>query len=274
MPLTIEQDGEQISFSLIGAERDGGFVRVGELAECFERLQECLRETERCLTGRASRLTYLVKQLTSGNPAVGVLVAKPTKKPSDLPRRVAHEFRRTVSELERGERRRNPQLDHDAYGAYRKLGSLIQKNDDRSRPKLIVDGVVVTHSYLLAAEKAMEFEESSVGTVSGVLEKIDVHGRNTFSIYPPIGGRQVTCVFAEDMLTKVQGALRKSVTVSGTLHFVADRFLPSKVEVTDLEVHPAVEDLPTLTSLAGRLSLPGGGGALAAKGRMRDEWHE
>lgn len=271
MPFTIAQSGEDITFMLAGAERDDGYVRLSELAECFERLQECLRATERCITGKNPTLTYLMKKLTVGSPAVGTITAKKPRRKLDVRSEVASVFRRTVSDLQRGERRRNPVLDHDAYGTYRKLGEIIQKSDEKARPRLVLDGTVVTHEYLVSADKALEFQESSIGSISGVLEKIDVHGKNNFAIFPPIYSQQVSCTFHDDLLPKVQAALKSAVTVFGTLHYVADRFLPVKVDVNDLEVHPLAECLPKLTDMAGRLPHLNDGSVQLVRS-IRDAW--
>lgn len=271
MPLSVNQDGESITFSLIGAERDGGYVRLSELAECFERLQECLRHTERCITGKNPHLTYLMKSLTVGSPAVGTIEAKKPRRLPDNRREVSSEFRKTVSGLQRGDRRANPRLDHDALTSFRKLGELINKSDSSHRPGLIVDGTVVTQTFIIAANKALEFQEAAIGSISGVLDKIDMHGRNQFAIFPPIGNHQVSCIFPDSLLPKVQYALTKTVTVRGKMHYVADRFIPAKVDVSDIEVHPPVGDLPKLSEMVGRLSGLVGDSVKLVRG-VRDEW--
>jgi len=273
MPLNIVQAGEEITFSLIGAKRDGGYVRVSELSECFDRIQECLRETERCLTGKASHLTYLMKSLKVGSPAVGVIEAKKPRRVPDNRAAIAQEFRKTVSGLQRGDRRRNPLLDHHAYSAYRKLGEIIHKTDERARPSLILDGTVVTHEYLVSADKVLEFEESALGSISGRMDKLDVHGKNTFAIFPPTTTHQVWCSFEDDLLPKVLASVTKTVTVYGMMHYVADRFMPMTVEAHDIEPHEPEEKLPRLTAMAGRLSHLTED-SLKIVGRLRDEWEE
>ena len=270
MPITVNQDGEIITFSLIGADRDDGFVRLSELAECFGRIQECLRETERCITGKNPHLTYLMKSLTVGSPAVGVIEAKKPRRSPDIRRQVATEFRKTISGLQRGVQLRKPMLDHDAYFSYRKLGEIINQSDHRARPGLILDGTVVTRQYLIAADRALEFQETASGSISGLLEKIDVHGRNQFAIFPPIGSHQVSCIFSDTLLPKVQAALKCNVTVYGKLHYVADRFIPAKVDVSEIEVHPS-GDLPKLSTMAGRLSHLAGDSVQLIK-EQRDVW--
>lgn len=84
--------------------------------------------------------------------------------------------------------------------------------------------------------------------VSGVLEKINVHGKNECNLYPTIGGYSVVCVFPESMRTKVAEALahKTYVTVTGTVFYRPDRPFPERVHVENLLEHPSDDELPTL----------------------------
>ncbi len=253
MSLTVTQNNEEITFRLSGSERDKGFVRLEQLAECIEYIQECLHETERCVSGKRGSLTYVIKSLTVGSPAIGVIEAQKPRRRPDNRREVASVTRRTIASLAQGERKLDPRLDHDAFKSFRKFASLVLKSDDRAKCELIFDGTVITPQFFAAVDRALEIEEVARGSVSGLLEKIDVHGKNQFAIFPPIGTHQVTCAFADELLPKVQSALKKTVTVYGQLHYVADRFLPTRVDVDDLEAHPPADDLPRLSDMAGKL---------------------
>lgn len=270
MPVTVVQNEEEITFSLIGAARDNGLVRLNELAECISYIQDCLRETERCITGRKATLTYVVKSLTVGSPAVGVIEAKKPRRRADYRKEVATVTRQTVVSLSRGERKFDPRLDHEAIKPFRKFAALVLKGDDRAKCGLIYDGTVITPQFFVTVDRALQVEEYSLGSVSGRLEKIDVHGRNRFAIFPPIGKHQVTCSFAEALLPKVKAALTKTVTVYGRLHYVADRFAPTEVEVDDIEEHRSADDLPQFSAMLGRLA--GRGDSVEIMREIRDEW--
>ena len=54
------------------------------------------------------------------------------------------------------------------------------------------------------------------------MEKINVHERNEFVIFPPITGYSVVCRFEHQLLDKVRDAIESTVTVSGKMHYAPD----------------------------------------------------
>src|SRR5260370_42563342 len=87
---------------------------------------------------------------------------------------------------------------------------------------------------------------TSVGTVKGRLERLNLHNRNEFVIYPPVPGVQVTCLFPEELFSQVQAAIKQNITVSGRLVFRPGSAFPERVHVRRIEIHPAAEKLPQL----------------------------
>lgn len=266
-------DDDKLTFTLIGSERDKGFVRLADLAEFLDRLLDCLRETERCILGKKPSLAYIIQDMHVGSPASGTVSAPPSRKGPDVRRTVFGCTRATVASLQHGSDKLDPRYDHDAKLTFRKLGEFINASDERARKQLILNQTVVTSQLIASIDKALEIQESSYGTVTGRLEKIDVHGRNQFAIFPTMGGPQVTCSFDDELLEQVQASLKKHVTVSGNMYYVADRLEPLRVEADDIDIHPPAEELPKLTKMAGRLSHISGDSVTLAR-KIRDGWDE
>jgi hypothetical protein len=91
------------------------------------------------------------------------------------------------------------------------------------------------------------------GSVSGRLERLNLHNRSEFALYPPIEGFVVLCVFSEEMTDQVIAAINRTVTVSGRLIFKPDSPFPERVQVRSLEIHPPDSELPRLGELRGLL---------------------
>ena len=85
--------------------------------------------------------------------------------------------------------------------------------------------------------------------MAGRLESLNVHGKTEFSVYPPVLGVRVRCNFPEAMFGQVTHAIRRHVTIQGTLHYHPGRAFPSRVDVVSLSINPADDDLPTLHDL-------------------------
>lgn len=82
----------------------------------------------------------------------------------------------------------------------------------------------------------------------------------------------ITCRFSEGMLPQVREALKRNVTVRGSMHYDDDHPFPKLVQVTSLEVHPCDDELPSLAALRGLA--PGSTGDLSAVDFVRSLRHD
>jgi hypothetical protein len=100
---------------------------------------------------------------------------------------------------------------------------------------------------------------AATGSVSGHVDALSVHNEWVFSIYPDIYPGRVACHFRSEHLDAVREAVRRHVTVTGRLFYHWGAPFPHRVDVERVEIHPPVEQLPTLRSLLGAVpNLTGG----------------
>ena len=59
------------------------------------------------------------------------------------------------------------------------------------------------------------------------------------------------CIFAEELLDQVRAAIKRNVTVWGTMVSQRDRPFPHLVHVTKMKLHSPDAALPSLSSLQG-----------------------
>lgn len=111
---------------------------------------------------------------------------------------------------------------------------------------ITVGRVKLTRETAVAIEHLTTLGVSSVGSVTGILERVNVHDKNECSIYPPGGWRQVLCQFPDSLLEEIRKGIKRTVTVRGVLIYVPGEPFPRKANITDLKVHPRPEELPTL----------------------------
>lgn len=97
----------------------------------------------------------------------------------------------------------------------------------------------------------IEGDKEILGTVSGLLEELNVHGVKKFKIYPPVGPTSIQCVFPDKLKKKVYSAIEKNVTVKGKLKYEAGSKFPNIVLAEDIEIHKSDEQLPKLSDLRG-----------------------
>lgn len=111
-----------------------------------------------------------------------------------------------------------------------------------------------------------------IGSVTGMLESINVHGKREASLYNELDRRRVIVSFPEADYLRVHAALRRRVEVFGMLQEDADG-RPLRLRMQDLEVLLSDDQLPSLGSLAGSMpNLTGGATAEEHLDRNRREF--
>ena len=93
--------------------------------------------------------------------------------------------------------------------------------------------------------------EKCISTVQGVLEAINVHGSNNFTIYPNVGPKQIRCFFNKSLLPTVIDALGKRVEVTGLTKYLKHSYWPYQINVSKMEIYPDEINLPTFDDIKG-----------------------
>lgn len=100
---------------------------------------------------------------------------------------------------------------------------------------------------------ACKVKNKCIGSVTGILDEISVHGRREFRITEKLGDRVIKCI-ADDMLMK--DALRhfgKRVDVTGFISY--DRWgLPETVRAESIRPYPEPSEIPHFTRMRGILN--------------------
>jgi hypothetical protein len=154
-------------------------------------------------------------------------------------------FKKTVAELQVGtsvDSRLTPDDLRDFRGLFAHL---------RKTKEVWIGQSQVTSQYVANIDKILGNSVRSEGAVSGLLERLNVHNRNEFALFPPVLGAQVVCSFPDEMFEQVRSGIKRNVTVSGTLFYHPDKPFPERVHVRELEIHPPDDELPKLGELRG-----------------------
>jgi hypothetical protein len=122
---------------------------------------------------------------------------------------------------------------------------------NRRAKRIEVGRVKLTPKYFENIDQILGLSIPSHGSVKGRLERLNVHNRFEFVIYPPVSGYAVTCEFEEALFPTVHKAIKKNVTVRGELEYRPGRPFPDRVKVRALDIHAPDEELPKLADLRG-----------------------
>jgi hypothetical protein len=108
----------------------------------------------------------------------------------------------------------------------------------------------------LAARKRIESvfgsDTSLEGTLDGMLEAVNLHGKqNTFGHYPVVGANRVSCKFDEELLSQIRPALGKYVAIKGELKYWWKEKFPYEAFVTKIEVLDDWDKQPSFLEILG-----------------------
>lgn len=251
------QSDETISINLTGPEGSSN-ARLGDFVNVCGTLRSTLRHMARC--AGVAETEFEITELEMGSAR---LVSMPT---SQIGQAIVDLTVSTVRKLELGEPV-DPRVDFLALYSLRGLAAPIRKDDG---VKLAFGGIRLTSSYIKHIDELVAPESPSLGSASGKLKELSIHGTASFVLFPPLRGEEIECKFKEDDLQKVLLAVGKQVTVYGTLYYAKSKRLPVRVEVESFDAEPDNSELPDLLSACGILSKSqpeGQKGAIAF-----DEW--
>lgn len=259
-------DLTKLTVRMIGADDADGAVFLTDFRHFCDGLEACLKRAEKLATGHSGRVAYRIAGLAMGSAQI-TLEAVKCGKGRDARVPVLRLFRKTVTAIQGG-KRLDPRLGPDDVALFKKLASPLSGQSKA----LFIDETEITPQYTANADTILRTATVQEGSVAGLLEKVNVHERCQFVLYPPIPGYTITCDFPESMLPEVRKAIKRNVTVRGSMHYYADRPFPKLVHVKSLEIHPCDDELPPLTALRGLA--PGSTGGLSAVDFVRSLRHD
>jgi tetrahydromethanopterin S-methyltransferase subunit G len=245
--------GQNITIKLEGSEIDNMHVRLNELIQQLQFVRAALKQTERLVTGKDENLLYYkVIDLSHSSPVTVVLEATPIKQEikKDIAFRTVNSFFRNLNWIQKKSQVPS-RVDLQALEAYRDLGSLLNKN---------VTNVQIINSHRVFdineqfTEKVVDIigpDEIIEGSMSGMLEWLNLHNTHTFHIYPEVGPKKLNCNFHKDLRSTVISAIDKHVRVYGELRYKKRDKYPYAINVKEIEILPDENELPTLASLRG-----------------------
>lgn len=243
---------KKLSVTLKGSTGDRGDIILNDLQEFCAALAACLRKCEKRV-GVESRLDYRVVALRRGSCVLAIQPADSSpdaekKTDTETQSEVIDLFGHTVRALENG-KPLDPRLSSHDLKDFKRLtrtyGSKIRS--------IQFGQFQLTNRYTTNVTRLMTQPTVAEGEITGVLERIDVHERSAFTLFPNIGG-PVLCEFRDELLGDVKAAIKRNVTVHGRLMYYLGSEFPGKAHVTKIEILPDDDELPTLDDLRGLLA--------------------
>ena len=267
----------RISFSLI-ADTPDGHVRLSDFIQQLESFKVALQKTERLLSGGSeSVVQYRVVGLRHNSPATVVVEGFTTKPQAVAPGVIVSTLIDSIKQI-RGTGKKKPKpepehLDLATLEAYRDLAGSLEKSINKVIIRNTKQRVTIDREFKGEVVKIIGPDKLLLGSISGRLEKVNLHNTTQFNIYPAIGPSHVVCDFPQELKTEVKRALDETVTVHGTLRYKKWYKFPYAISVKRIVPRLRNDQLAELDSLRG--ACPDATGDLSSESfvrKLRDEW--
>lgn len=212
-------------------------------ASDFIKQVDALRELL-ALTGAANGAGPRITKLEMNSPA---LVVFETSAP---PARFDQFFSDLRAVADRGEA--PPFLSRAAFDSLREFSSAIGKSVAKAEIRAPGCDILIDIAARKRIEGVFAADTSAEGTVDGMLEAINVHGKkNAFSLYPIVGASRITCKFDDRLLDKVRPSLGRYVEIRGELKYRWREKFPYEAVASDIAILPSWDEQPSFLDILG-----------------------
>lgn len=243
----------KLVLKLEGVSEFEGDMKLGSFIEKLNALKSGLAETDNIMTGSDKQsVDYVVSDLSHNSPAtIGISPFRLFEDAPD-PRALITYFVDAFGMIR--EKKQRP------IGATDRLLKAMRKLADGAgetyeRMILSISGgrsVALDRESAAALDSLLPEKRHSYGTVKGVVKRY--HGDGTrpyFSVFLPVNGHQVKCVFPQNLFEKAAGAVERNASIDGELTYYEGEAEPIEIKVHNIRVHKKDAELPTLSSLTG-----------------------
>jgi hypothetical protein len=167
---------------------------------------------------------------------------------------VTRRLARTVNEGMRTIQERAHRPDHFTDRALEKAKELVQVAQSNKARLRIGSSLALTGEFVAHVDELLGSTVTSIGTVEGTLEALNVHGtRRVFVVYDALIGTRVLCNFGHRIdAAAIGAAAERRVAVHGEIKYREGGEIVN-VTVQSFEVFPSDDELPSADDVRGIL---------------------
>jgi hypothetical protein len=242
---------KRITVRFVGLREDDGDVRFGAFLKKLEAMKNTLAETDKAVSDGERSADFKVVDLRHESPAQVVIEEIPLDMERlDSPGHVIDAYYDTLQALQ--ERRDVPvDLDYHALQKFKEL-----QPSDKGITEVVFsrngNELPLTAELSGNIEFILGDEEYEEGSVTGMLQHVNVHGeQRVFTIYPTAGEPKLTCSFRRHLRKEVVEAVDRCVEVFGTLKYRGGGLYPYLMLADHIDVYPDESTLPSAGELFG-----------------------
>ena len=263
-----------VSLAVEGLHDEDGRVRLSAFVNELQTLNSLLAKIDRRVSGGKPANQFRVVGLSYDSPATcDIEVVRAPQRP-DTRSAVVSDINNALEQLGRGEVPHflGRAILEDIKNLAKPVGEKI------SGVSLRANGIAfdLTEKLTKLIEHDLAGVDTCEGTIEGTLEQINLHDNaNVFRIYPNIGPNVVLCRFGSELRDLAISAIGSTVAVSGLLIYKTGEPFAYEILVSEIDIYPSEDELPTIEDLRG--IAPDATGDMASEDfvrALRDGWEQ
>ena len=228
-----------LTIQVRGSREDAGDVRLEDFIDELDSVKNALRETERAVTGHDPSLYFRIVAMSHDSPATIVLEAD-SDLSTEATQRVASVVMRQLTTNLRflGRKKRAPRTaDVPVLESYREMTVPLSKHIAEVTIRAGKHTAIINNTFKETLDRILGPEEVVHGSISGMIEAINIHNTSKFYLYPTVGPRKILGRFGRTLRHAFIGSVGKYVTVYGQLRYKTWDKFPYAITADDIEIH-------------------------------------
>ena len=265
-------DNNRITLQIVGSETDDGDVRFDDFLKQLNAIKKALTETDRLVSEDGQSVYFRVVDLRHLSPAALEIEAVPIEGKRNNAIAVMDTFYSAVTEIQR--KQQAPAFfDYPALQAFKELPTYKNTSITRTTISRSGDELALSRSLPETVDKILGPDIYEHGSITGMIDQINIHGQNVFTVYPLVRLPKLKCVFPKELRKQAIQAIGQHVTIYGRMKYKKRDLHPFEMDVESVDIHPEDDFLPSLGELRG--TAPGITGRLTSDEfvrQLRDDW--
>jgi len=249
-----------------------GNILLSQLIDVIEKLHDNLKEADR-IVSKDRKVNYRVIAISHAKNYKLTLTAEVQKESATKPEAGIHKFAQALEDIQ--SRNKIPEgydvLALEKLKDFTKgIGSTFESiliSSDESEISLKPD-------FYMKIDDLLGPDESTFGTIKGMLEMIDIHGSpKRCNIYPIVGPTRIRGTFSSEMMNAIIEGIGKYVLASGRLDYKRGTEHPYHISIQKIEVLRPQKNAKNLSEMKAMAKGKGSEHALNEREKeQNDEW--
>jgi len=241
----------RIKIELKGQKVDNDLVRLKDFALSLFAVSGIVTRLDHNLSKIPSSSFYLrIISLHLASPATIEVETIPFEPTLDYSKEAINEFFLALKDI----LSKNPstKFDSEILKLYKQIGRVFKRDVTEIAFSSGDVKIRVVENIEPFIDEILGEDEIVQGSVSGILEYINIHAEaNKFYIYPIAGAKRIDCHFPDSLLELATTSINRYINIQGKIKYKKTDNFPYAVDVENIEIYPQENELPNLFDLRG-----------------------